>query len=60
MGGALLEPNDSALLIFQCDHVEEVERFVEKDPYVKQGLVISYNVRPWSVAIGGTSMNNNE
>lgn len=56
MGGALLEPNDAALLIFQCDQVDEVEGFVEKDPYVQKGLVKSYDIRPWSVAIGGDSM----
>ena len=60
MGGALLEPNDAALLIFLCDHVDEVEGFVEKDPYVQKGLVKSYDIRPWSVVIGGDSMKNDE
>ena len=60
MGGALLEPNDAALLIFRCDHVDEVEGFVEKDPYVQKGLVKSYEIRQWSVAIGADSRNNEE
>jgi len=60
MGGALLEPNDAALLIFNCEHVEEVEAFVEKDPYVLKGLIKSYDIRPWSVAIGGNNMILNE
>lgn len=52
MGGALLEPNDSALMIFQCEKAEDVEAFVKKDPYFTNGLVKSYEIRIWSVAIG--------
>jgi len=52
MGGALLEPNDAALLIFKCDGLAEVEAFVEKDIYYQKGLILEYSIRQWSVAIG--------
>ncbi len=53
MAGALLEPNDAALFIFRCESAEEVEVFVQLDSYVQKNLVMSYDIRPWSVAIGG-------
>ena len=33
MGGALLEPNDAALLIFKCNDIKEVEDFVEAEEH---------------------------
>lgn len=53
MGGALLEPNDTALIIFKCDMVEEILEFVNQDPYMENGLIKSFNIRLWSLAIGG-------
>jgi uncharacterized protein YciI len=31
---------------------EVVERFVESDPYVVQGLVTGWTIRPWAVVVG--------
>ncbi|MDJ0761570.1 MAG: YciI-like protein [Myxococcota bacterium] len=53
MAGAFVEPPFGAVLIFKTDDVSKVERFVEQDPYVKNGLVADWQIRPWSVAIGG-------
>ncbi|MBT8218420.1 MAG: hypothetical protein KJP00_01255 [Bacteroidia bacterium] len=58
MGGALLEPNDVAVLIFKCESPREVEQFITSDPYYKNGLINSFDIRPWSVAIGGKSAPN--
>jgi uncharacterized protein YciI len=52
MGGALPDPYDRALLVWTAPR-EVVERFVEQDPYVSQGLVTGWTVRPWNVVIGG-------
>ena len=52
MGGALTEPADSALLLFECDGPEVAEEFARNDPYVKNGLITEWHVRPWIVAIG--------
>jgi uncharacterized protein YciI len=52
MGGALTDPGDQALLIFRAPDRSAVEAFVQHDPYVKNGLVRSWEIRPWAVVIG--------
>jgi uncharacterized protein YciI len=52
LGGALAEPVDGAVLLFQCDAPEVVERFAETDPYVTHGLVTGFRVRPWTTVVG--------
>ncbi|MCU0708403.1 MAG: YciI family protein, partial [Pirellula sp.] len=39
LGGALADPVDQAVLVFEVDSVHEVESFIARDPYVKNGLV---------------------
>ena len=51
LAGALPDPYDRALLIWRAPP-EVVERFAEQDPYVVQGLVTQWTVRPWNVVIG--------
>lgn len=51
LGGALADPVDQAVLVFQADSPAPIEDFVERDPYVKQGLIRSYRIRPWTVVI---------
>ncbi|SDN03673.1 hypothetical protein SAMN05660642_03879 [Geodermatophilus siccatus] len=51
MAGALPDPYDRALLVWTAPR-EAVERFVESDPYVVQGLVTGWTIRPWAVVIG--------
>jgi uncharacterized protein YciI len=53
MGGALAEPPDAAVLVFRCESPAIVEAFVKSDPYVKNGLITEWSVRPWTVVIGG-------
>ena len=53
MAGALAEPADGAILVFKGDDPSAAERFAENDPYVKNGLVTRWRVRPWTVVIGG-------
>ena len=53
MAGALAEPADGAVLVFKGEDSSVAERFAENDPYVKNGLVTSWRVRPWTVVIGG-------
>jgi uncharacterized protein YciI len=47
------DPPEGALLVFRCDSAAEVEAFVARDPYVKQGLVTAWRVRAWNVVVGG-------
>jgi uncharacterized protein YciI len=53
MAGALAEPADSAVLVFKGDAPRAAEEFARNDPYVKNGLIAEWNVRPWTVVIGG-------
>jgi uncharacterized protein YciI len=52
LGGALAEPVDRALLVFQVEDKSKVEDFARKDPYVLNGLVKKWEVRPWNVVVG--------
>jgi len=51
-GGAFDDPVDRALLIFHVDDSSKVEAFARKDPYVVNGLVRRWEVRPWKVVVG--------
>ena len=46
------QPVDGALLVFRADGPAEVEAFVKADPYVQHGLVTSWRIREWTVAVG--------
>jgi uncharacterized protein YciI len=52
MAGALADPADRAVLVFQGEDAEVAESFASADPYVREGLVRSWEVRPWTVVIG--------
>jgi len=53
MAGALAEPADGAVLIFKGEKASVAEEFAKNDPYVKNGLITEWKVRPWTVVIGG-------
>lgn len=53
MAGALDYPADGAVLVFKGENAQVAEQFARNDPYVKNGLIIEWNVRPWTVVIGG-------
>ena len=53
LAGALADPADGAVLVFRSEDRSVAERFAELDPYVKNGLVTKWRVRPWTVVIGG-------
>ena len=53
LAGALADPPDRAVLVWRADDRAVVERFVDADPYVSEGLVTSWTPRPWTVVIGG-------
>ena len=52
LAGALADPPDAALLVFQGDSPAGAESFARQDPYVKNGLVKSWKVRSWAVVVG--------
>jgi uncharacterized protein YciI len=50
LGGAVGDPPESALLLFTDERAAEA--FARGDPYVAQGLVASWRVRPWTTVVG--------
>lgn len=52
MAGALEEPADQAVLVFKGDSPKVAENFAKNDPYVINGLISEWSVRPWNVVIG--------
>jgi uncharacterized protein len=52
MGGALADPADEAILLFESSSPDVAERFAAADPYVKNGLVKRWRVRPWTTVVG--------
>jgi uncharacterized protein YciI len=57
LGGALADPVDMSVLLFKGDSPEVAERFVAQDPYVKNGLVARWRVRPWTTVVGEGAAN---
>ncbi|HUA01301.1 MAG TPA: YciI-like protein [Candidatus Aquilonibacter sp.] len=55
LGGAFADPADKALLVFRTDDPSIVESFARNDPYVINGVVKHWEVRPWTVVIGHAS-----
>lgn len=54
LAGAFADPADRALLIFRGADRSVAESFARKDPYVLNGLVKKWEIRPWTVVIGGS------
>jgi uncharacterized protein len=54
LAGALADPADKAMLVFHTDDRAVAESFARQDPYVVNGLVLRWEVRPWTVVIGST------
>lgn len=52
LAGALANPVDGAVLLFQAESGAMVEGFASADPYVMHGLVTRWRVREWTTVIG--------
>jgi uncharacterized protein YciI len=52
LAGALTEPVDCALLLFEGDSPAAAKAFAEADPYVIAGLVTNWRVREWATVVG--------
>ena len=57
LGGALTNPVDRAVLLFQGSSPTVAEEFARKDPYVVGGLVTKWEVREWNTVVGPTAAN---
>jgi uncharacterized protein YciI len=52
LGGALADPVDGAVILFQGDSPAVAENFARVDPYVTSGIVKRWYVRPWNTVAG--------
>lgn len=52
LAGAMSDPADRALLVWRDVDPATLERFAAGDPYVVNGVVVSWRVRPWNVVVG--------
>ncbi|AJE97171.1 YciI-like protein [Pandoraea apista] len=55
LAGALESPVDTAALLFESDSPTAAEAFAKNDPYVVNGLVKAWRVRPWKTVVGKTA-----
>jgi len=53
MAGAVGATPDGAIIIFRAETPEVAEAFVRSDPYVTNGLIVTWRVQPWNVVVGG-------
>lgn len=52
VAGALADPADGAVLLFQGEDASGASAFAKADPYVTNGLVTEWRVREWTTVIG--------
>ncbi len=57
LGGALVDPVDTAVLLFKGESRAVAEDFARADPYVVNGLVRDWNVREWVTVAGDQAVN---
>lgn len=57
LAGALADPLDGAVLLFQGDSPRVAEAFAQADPYVTNGLVVRWRVREWTTVVGEAAAN---
>ncbi len=55
LGGALADPPDKAVILFQGEDDRAARDFASKDPYVTSGLVTQWTVRPWTTVVGAAA-----
>lgn len=52
LAGALADPSDRALFLFRAESPAPAEAFAAADPYVRRGLVRTWEVRRWNTVVG--------
>jgi uncharacterized protein len=52
LAGALADPIDGAVFLFEGSSPRVAQAFAEADPYVRNGLVTHWRVRTWPTVVG--------
>ena len=58
LAGAVLDENgtpDGSLMVVEAESIEAARAMFEADPFVKEGIFASYEIKPWRVAINNMS-----
>jgi uncharacterized protein YciI len=57
LAGALANPANGAVLLFQGSTTAAAEEFAASDPYVLNGLIDKWEVREWTTVVGDNAAN---
>jgi len=52
LAGPFADTVDGAVVVFKVEDRTQVEEFAASDPYVANGLVTAWRIRPWTVVVG--------
>ena len=52
LAGATGDPVAGATFVFKVSAIDQVQAFIDSDPYVANGLVTGFKIQPWTVVIG--------
>ena len=52
LAGALDDPTEQALLLFEGASAQAATAFAKADPYVRHGLVTRWRVKQWNTVVG--------
>ena len=54
LAGALLDADGTpggSLMVLEAETIEEARALFKADPFIKEGIFASYEIKPWRVAI---------
>jgi uncharacterized protein YciI len=49
MAGAYGDPISGGAIVWKGATPDEIEAFVQGDPYLEAGLIVSYRIEPWNL-----------
>jgi uncharacterized protein YciI len=52
LAGPVADPYDRSLFVWREDAAAAAEAFAKADPYVANGLVLSWEIRTWNTVLG--------
>lgn len=58
IGGAVGLPPTGGLMVIRDMTPEEIEKFVQQDPYVAHGVVTNYTIKPYIAVLGDQALSN--
>jgi|CXWL01.1.fsa_nt_gi uncharacterized protein YciI len=56
LGGAFTDDPPLGMLLFKAESANVAEDFARNDPYVQNGVVLSWRVREWTTVVGSSAL----